>query len=115
MLINDNNETVRNISTELEKNKYIVMSAPSGKEAFSKMLKQKPGLILMNYTLPDMQGDELIRMATILLEDDMPPVIITTEDSSEATINKIMETGVDDIVSLPINPDVFLKKIEAVI
>jgi two-component sensor histidine kinase len=71
----------------------VCETASSGKEALAAMLARRPDLVVLDYSLPDMRADELIRM-----EEGMPPFIITTGRGDESTAVRLMRAGARDYI-----------------
>ena len=85
----------------LETNEYKVKSAVNGKEALEKVRHAKPGLILLDLMMPEMDGFEF---AERLRENkewlDIPVVVITAKDLTKedhsrlkGNVEAIMQKG----------------------
>ena len=102
ILIVEDDETTRDmLRKSLESNEYKVRSAINGKEALEKIQSSKPGLILLDLMMPEMDGFEF---AERLRENkewlDIPVVVITAKDLTKedharlkGNVEAIMQKG----------------------
>ena len=102
ILIVEDDETTRDmLRKSLETNEYKVRSAINGKEALEKIQSSKPGLILLDLMMPEMDGFEF---AERLRENkewlDIPVVVITAKDLTKedharlkGNVEAIMQKG----------------------
>ena len=85
----------------LTKNGYeIAAEAENGAIAVEKYPEAKPDLVLMDITMPEMDGIE----ATFRLRDKgvKTPIIAVTAFAFDQDRNRILEAGCDDYISKPI-------------
>lgn len=87
-----------------------IFTASSGNEALDIAKKQMPDLILLDYMMPDMNGDEVCRILKSANETNRIPVIIVSTSAKKEDIAKCFEAGADDYVTKPINPNDVLNK-----
>ena len=106
----DNYELVRFI---LERAGYDVFLAVNGRDGVAAARLQKPDLILMDLTMPEMDG---WLAAQKLKADDATksiPLYALTAHTLPSERKRAIEAGCDGYVSKPIHMDGFLKIIEA--
>ena len=92
-------------------NKYTILEATDGGEGLEKALTERPDLILLDMSLPKMDG---FTVAGKIKEEDKTrhiPVIAMTARAMKGDREMILEAGCDDYISKPIEPDDVLKKI----
>ena len=92
LLIEDDAGLVELITANLEELGFSVMSAASGAEALAHFKKQTPDLMLLDYSLPDINGKELIE-TLIKQQTPPPPFIITTGQGDERIAVEMMKLG----------------------
>ena len=95
---------------------YKTDAAKNGLEAVEKHKDYQYGLILMDCQMPVMDGFE----ATRLIRDyekrsgmDHVPIIAMTGNAFESDKKKCFETGMDDFISKPVDPDLLAQKIRS--
>ena len=74
--------------------------------------KYQPKLILLDLDLPDMNGDEVLKM---LLADPVTkpiPVIVVSADAMPHQIEKLMKIGAEKYLTKPLDVIQFLKIID---
>jgi len=85
----------------LEKNRYTVSLAQSGKDAFDRIAQKKPDLILLDIMLPDLDGYEIFQMIRKNpLWDDIK-VICLTAKNRDVDVAKGLNLGVDAYITKP--------------
>ena len=98
----------------LEKRGHPVVEAPDGVDALQRLSESGPfSLVLADLNMPRMDGLELvwaIRDAPTLRN---LPVIIVTGEKDEILETQLMEEGADDYIRKPIDPRLFVARIES--
>ncbi|MFZ1986836.1 MAG: response regulator transcription factor [Desulfatitalea sp.] len=99
----------------LEKNKYTVFLAQSGKDAFDSIARSKPDLILLDIMLPDLDGYEIFQMIRQNpLWDDIK-VICLTAKNREVDVAKGLNLGVDAYITKPFSNADLLARIRSLL
>jgi CheY-like chemotaxis protein len=89
------------------KNDYIVDLAGSGEEGLLLWESKRHDIILLDFMLPDMQGDEVLEKI-MRLNKNQPVIIITASNKPDMSKNLILN-GASDYLCKPFN-DVLLKE-----
>src|SRR5689334_16843352 len=106
MLVEDSRTQAIKLSYTLEKEGWEVVWASTAQQAMEEINKNAPALILLDYFLPGMRGDELCRMIRMNIDTrNIPILMMTVEDSDEAQIHGL-ESGADDFVSKSVDADI---------
>ena len=113
LIVDDREDNLFSIETILEKDKYSIIKANSGRSALKVLLQQQDfTLILMDVQMPDMNGFET---AALIYQRDklrhIPIIFITAHDYGEENIFKGYQTGGVDYIYKPINPDLLRYKV----
>lgn len=87
-----------------------VFTAMSGTEALRLVKKHKPDLILLDYVMSDIMGDEVCKRIKADPESKNAVVIMVTTRSSPEELQKFKDAGCDDIVTKPVNQTKLLDK-----
>jgi two-component system, OmpR family, KDP operon response regulator KdpE len=89
---------------------YEIIEAANGRAALA-LLDQKPGLIILDLGLPDMQGMELLRM--IRARSEGVPIVVLSSRGDEAGKVQALDFGADDYVTKPFGMDELLARMRA--
>lgn len=113
ILIVEDNEMNRDmLSRRLEKRGYEILIAVDGAEGVQKTVSEKPDLVLMDMSLPVMDGWQATRELKSREETRRIPVIALTACAMPGDKEKALEAGCDDYDSKPIDLPRLLGKIE---
>jgi len=116
ILIVDDEEAIRDlIAFNLAKEGYQVALAGSGEEALRQVRAERPGLVVLDLMLPDIDGLEVCRRLKRDAATQDLPVLMLTAKGEEADIVTGLELGADDYVTKPFSPRVLLARIRAVL
>lgn len=91
----------------LEQEEYKIVACLTGKQAARLCLSIKPDLILLAFTLPDMEGKDVI---TAIREWSQAPIIIVTERAGDDDVIMALNAGANDYVVRPFNADVLIAR-----
>lgn len=101
LIVEDEKNIVDLIRINLENSGYIVFSAHTGMEAISMIHSQKPDLVLLDLTLPDIDGLQICQMIRLNNESRDIPVIMLTARSEESDKVEGLTIGADDYITKP--------------
>jgi len=91
---------------------HAVASTPTAMAALQQVLKAPPDAVLLDLGLPDLSGQEALRM--IRSVSTVPVLVITARDD-EAEIVRALDAGADDYVVKPFGADQIEARIRAVL
>ena len=101
MVVEDDKETRKMMVKFLNHNGYEVIEAENGMNALSKIGKVAPDVILMDISMPKMNGIEATKK---IKEMDIPSfVIMLTALSDEKVLEEAANAGADDFLMKPVN------------
>jgi two-component system, cell cycle response regulator DivK len=113
VLVVDDDESNRYmLSRRLEYRGYLVVTATDGREAVERARAEAPCLILMDVTLPVLDGLAATRELKSLPELRGIPVIALTAHAGPEDRDRAREAGCDDYDTKPIEFERLEKKIE---
>jgi|SRR5579871_2730120 len=114
ILIVEDNEMNRDmLSRRLERKGYSIVMAVDGGAGVEKAIAEKPDLILMDMSLPVVDGWEATRRVKSNPDTKHIPVIALTAHAMAGDRDKTIEAGCDDYDTKPIDLPRLLSKIEA--
>jgi DNA-binding response OmpR family regulator len=96
----------------LTKRGHVVTSTPVAMAALQQVLKAPPDAVLLDLGLPDLGGQEALRM--IRSVSTVPVLVITARDD-EVEIVRALDAGADDYVVKPFGGDQIEARIRAVL
>jgi two-component system cell cycle response regulator DivK len=115
LLVEDNEMNRDMLSRRLQRRGYEVVIAVDGQEGVALAQAEAPDLILMDMSLPVMDGWEATRQLKAASETIAIPVIALTAHAMSGDREKAMEAGCDDYDAKPIDLPRLLAKIEALL
>ena len=113
LLVEDNEMNRDMLSRRLIRKGYEVVMAVDGGEAVSMASSERPDLILMDLTLPVLNGPDATRAIKSNPETASLPIIALTAHSMASDRELALEAGCDDYDTKPIDLPGLLTKIEA--
>ena len=115
LLVEDNEMNRDMLSRRLVKRGYEVVVAVDGQEGVEKARAESPALVLMDMSLPVLDGWEATRALRADPATRSIPVIALTAHAMAGDREKAMAAGCDDFDTKPIELDRLLGKIEALL
>jgi len=108
LLIDDEPSVSRFIRHSLEANHYKVVVAQSGKDGVQRAIEERPGLIILDFGLPDMTGIEVLKR---IRQWTKTPIIFLTVRDSEQDKVAALDGGADDYLTKPFGVSELLARI----
>lgn len=100
---------------EVLKDKYELSKAKSGKQALGMLKERRPDLILMDISMPDMDGYEVVEKIRENEEwADIPVVFLTADADSESEL-KAFRVGAMDFIRKPFDPNILMTRIDRIL
>jgi len=115
LLVEDNEMNRDMLSRRLERKGYQVLIATDGGQGVSLTQSSNPDLVLMDMSLPVLDGWEATRQLKARPETSGIPVIALTAHAMSGDREKALEAGCDDYDTKPIELTRLLTKIEALL
>ena len=103
------------LTRRLAKRGYQILTAMDGDEGIALAAKELPDLILMDMSLPGLDGWEATRELRSRAETKAIPVIALTAHALADDRNRAMEAGCDEYETKPLELPNLLHKIEALL
>jgi DNA-binding response OmpR family regulator len=115
VLIIEDNADIRLYLQVLLSSKYNTLLAENGQEGIRLARKELPDLILTDIMMPVMDGLECCRILKEDLKTCHIPVIMLTALTSDEDVMKGLDSGADDYILKPFNPEILRSKIKNLI
>lgn len=101
LAVDDNLMLLKSLTTSLEKYGYTVIQGKTGKEALELNKKHKPDLILMDLSMPEMDGLEACKAIKRQNPKRFVPIIFITAKKNTADVLKCLDSGADEFIAKP--------------
>lgn len=112
LVVEDDKRISSFFKTVLESNRYDVIMASTGSEAYSLITSQCPDLVILDLGLPDMDGMNILRSVR---EWSSMPVIVVSARTHEKDKVEALDLGADDYITKPFGTSELLARIRTAI
>lgn len=111
LVVEDNYELLTYLRELLTDERYVVHLASNGAKAIKLFEKVDPDLVLLDLTLPDING-ETVKQELKSINKHVP-IIILTADADPTTVVRNLREGADDYINKPFKSNELLARIAA--
>jgi CheY-like chemotaxis protein len=112
LIVDDDPQLLDMLNEMLSAHKYETETASSGFEAGTKVVKFKPGLIILDLIMPEMSGFEVCRRIKEDPDTSHIKILAITGYDTEENRNQIMEAGADGYIPKPLKMDILIRYVE---
>ncbi|MBE9503554.1 MAG: response regulator [Proteobacteria bacterium] len=112
LLVDDSHFFIQAIRAFLERSGNCILTAECGREALNVLESSSPDLILMDYYLNDISGDECCRKIKSDPATKDIPIIMFTSAGNTKNIEMSKSAGCDDYITKPVDKMALLTKIK---
>jgi len=113
LYVEDNDDNIYMLKNRLSRAGSTVLIATSGAQGIAMATSDKPDLILMDITLPDIDGEEATRRIKADPATKGIPIIALTANAMSGDREKALAAGCDDFDTKPVEMPRLLEKISA--
>ncbi len=99
----------------LEGNGHRVDTARSGEEVFAQLETVQPDILLIDFNLSGIGGDEVCRRLRSSERWKSLPVIVVTSSGRDEEVRQCLEAGCDDYITKPISRRELIEKVQRVL
>ena len=97
---------------QLLEDEYELLCASNGVEGVEIAEREQPDLILMDMSLPKMDGWEATRRIKAIASLEEIPIIALTAHAMKGDEERARAAGCDDYLSKPVDEDILLERLE---
>jgi len=112
LIVDDDIQIQELLTTMLSAHQYETEVASSGFEAGAKVMKFKPGLIILDLIMPEISGFEVCRLIKKDPDTSHIKILAITGYDTEENRDRIMEAGADGYLAKPVVMDTLLQHVE---
>ncbi|OUR95331.1 hypothetical protein A9Q84_15960 [Halobacteriovorax marinus] len=99
------------IQTYFTSDKVKIDEAEDGIQAIKKIKENTYDIVLLDFTMPKIEGDDILRIIRKKYsKTELPVIVISAQDNLEK-VKELITAGVNDYVPRPIDHDILLSKI----
>ena len=113
LYVEDNDDNVYMLKNRLSRAGYTVVVATDGARGIAMATSEQPDLILMDLTLPDIDGKEVTRRIKADPVTKRIPIIALTANAMSGDREKALAAGCDEFDTKPVEMPRLLAKIAA--
>ena len=110
LVVEDDRSILSMIQTVLDTNGYQVLTAQRCQQGILMLTSHMPDLVVLDLGLPDMDGEEFIRVAR---RSSMIPIIVLSARSDEQDKISALDLGADDYITKPFGTGELLARVRA--
>ncbi|NQV04727.1 MAG: response regulator [Candidatus Omnitrophica bacterium] len=115
LIVDDDPDILDVLKITLEAEGYEVIEAPDGKEALDIIKRTSPDLLITDFKMPKMCGDELCRnLKDDILIQHMPIIMLTGKGEVTDKVHGI-NAGADDYMVKPFEPQELVARVKMVL
>jgi two-component system KDP operon response regulator KdpE len=109
VLVVDDDRAMRTcVRATLSEQRFRIVEGATGAEALSQAAAYNPDLVVLDYTLPDLNG---VEVTTKLREWSPAPILLLSVRDDEPVKVAALDAGANDYVTKPFGPGEFLARI----
>jgi len=111
LVVEDNMDTYELVHFILERNGYETFLAVNGRDGVNAAVKQKPDLIIMDMSMPEMDGWTATDLIKRNEQTSTIPLIALTAHALPGDRQRAMDVGCDEYITKPMDLDELVETI----
>ena len=115
LYVEDNEDNIYMLKSRLSRAGYTVIIATDGAQGVALAASERPDLVLMDLSLPVLDGWEAARRIKAVPETSRIPIIALTAHAMPGDQEKALAAGCDDFDTKPVEMPRLLGKIRALV
>ena len=115
ILVEDSPSQAIAMSDVLEAEGWEVIWASTAEKAMEEISRSAPDLILLDYYLPGIRGDELCRRIRMNIDTRGIPIVMLTAEDADGVELQGLDSGADGFVLKSADPDILLLRIRTLL
>jgi CheY-like chemotaxis protein len=109
MVVDDSIVIRKMVEIALEDGDYNIVTSNSGKDGLTLLDEENPDLVIVDMTLPDMNGIDLLK--TVKASKGIPVIMLSGKDAPQL-IESAKAAGADDFLPKPFRDDDLIEKVK---
>lgn len=91
---------------------YDLVTASSGEEALQRLERVAPDILLLDFYMPGMDGDEVCRLIRKNKRWQNLPILMVTAAGKPEEVQRCLQSGCDDYITKPVNKQELREKVQ---
>ena len=112
LVVDDNQDSRELVMKILGKKNYHLLEAFDGEDALNKIMAEKPHLVLMDISMPKIDGYEVTRRLQTMDDYKDIPIVALTAHAMKGDCEKALTAGCKGYITKPINIREFSEQIK---
>lgn len=115
LVVEDSPTQAERLRQVLEDQGWTVSCASSVEPAWAEMSQRRPDLMIVDFHLPGMRGDEFCRQVRMNVDVRGIPILMLTAEETRVSETHGLEAGADDYLSKSVDPDILLIRVRSLL
>jgi two-component system cell cycle response regulator DivK len=115
LVVEDNPDNMKLVTWILEDEHYDVTGVSSGEECLEQIQKARYDAVLMDISLPGIDGKETTRRLRAMASFRNLPIIALTAHAIKGEDDEIRASGVTDLITKPLDEEMLVARLRAII
>jgi two-component system, OmpR family, alkaline phosphatase synthesis response regulator PhoP len=115
LIVEDEQGIVHLLRSRLEPEGFQVIAANNGQEGLRAVTEARPDLVILDLTLPDLDGYEVCRRIRRQPETARLPILVLSGRAEEIDKVVMLELGADDYVTKPFNAKELVARVKTLL
>jgi DNA-binding response OmpR family regulator len=115
LVVEDSETQALKLRCALEEQNWTVCTTATAEAALEEINRTLPELIVVDYHLPGVTGDEFCRKIRMNMETRSVPILMFTADETQAAQLRSLESGADDYIPKSTDADILLLRLRALL
>ncbi len=111
LVVEDNADNMKLVTWILEDEAYDVTGVSSAEDCLATMEKEEFDVVLMDISLPGMDGKEATKRLRAQEKYQNLPIIALTAHAIKGEDDEIMASGVTDLITKPLDEEILLQRL----
>src|SRR5262245_20957774 len=115
LVVDDEPDLLELVRFHLTQAGFEVETAPDGRRGIEAIRRRRPGLVVLDWMLPDLSGTEVCRQVRSDPQLRDLPILLLTAKAEEVDRVVGFELGADDYVTKPFSPRELALRVQAIL
>jgi CheY-like chemotaxis protein len=115
LVADDEEDILMLVTTIVERSGHRVVSVRDGAEALSAVREQRPDLVVLDISMPEVDGLEVLRRIRADEETRELPVLLLSARAQEDDVRHGFATGASAYVKKPFSPSELAERVDALL